>query len=594
MLAVCGIAFALLLVEIVTRGSLPWYGNFGWSLAASDRPYVMQVTSVSPSGPAWRGGVRRGDEIDVRDYSFADRSSIVVTPLPNRVLQLQVRRAGSIRTTAVDPVQTPLLWDRWLAFVGASWMLAFAALIAWRRPNLPEARLLSLTLSVFGISNALWFGWFNTAYPIANVAAWVIFGATTSAVQAILARFASLFARPLSPLRRFLALATYAITALSFALYVLTIVAITTLHPDPIALIFGWWSSYFNHVIGIALILPEFLALCCCFLAIAASRGAERQRAAWAVMSLTLLFGSIFVSDIFSDLTTSGETLNRDVLQPLVNLAFFVTPVGLTYALLNRRLLDIGFVVNRAAIFAGVSLIVVGIFILVELAIVGWVTDASRATSTLVNLSVALLLGLSLRFIHRRVEGFVDNVFFRKRHENVVALRRFAREALFITDAQTLLSRTIDEVKRRTETDEVGVLVQGPAGYAFAGAGPALADIDGNDSAILALRTWHESIDLRAYATAVSGEYAFPMVARAKLLGVLVCGRKRNEEAYAPDEREALQTVAQDVGAALDFLSSTPDLQKEILQELRMLPARIKEALQPGGESASRGTRDWV
>ena len=40
---------------------------------------------------------------------------------------------------------------------------------------------------------------------------------------------------------------------------------------------------------------------------------------------------------------------------------------------------------------------------------------------------LALALGLSMRFLHHRVDSFVDSVFFRKRHDNERALRRFAR-----------------------------------------------------------------------------------------------------------------------------------------------------------------------
>lgn len=43
-----------------------------------------------------------------------------------------------------------------------------------------------------------------------------------------------------------------------------------------------------------------------------------------------------------------------------------ISPAVLTYAQLNRRLLDIGFALNRAAVFTGVSLVVDGIFVLAE------------------------------------------------------------------------------------------------------------------------------------------------------------------------------------------------------------------------------------
>ena len=52
------------------------------------------------------------------------------------------------------------------------------------------------------------------------------------------------------------------------------------------------------------------------------------------------------------------------------------------------------------------------------------------------------------------------------------------------------------------------------------------------------------------------GEFAFPMTSRGELVGVLVCAPKRDGEAYAPDESEALLALAHGVGTALDTLCS--------------------------------------
>jgi hypothetical protein len=61
----------------------------------------------------------------------------------------------------------------------------------------------------------------------------------------------------------------------------------------------------------------------------------------------------------------------------------------------------------------------------------------------------------------------------------------------------------------------------------------------------------------------------------------LVCGAKRGAEPYAPDEREALQTVAHRVGTALDTLGQdrTP-IEAAVLalpEQLAALRAEIRE-----------------
>jgi GAF domain-containing protein len=140
----------------------------------------------------------------------------------------------------------------------------------------------------------------------------------------------------------------------------------------------------------------------------------------------------------------------------------------------------------------------------------------------------------------------VDTVFFRKRNEDISALRCFAQEAAFITERDTLLERTRAQVLEHSEASSVYITMLDEPGA-----------IDLNDPAILAMRTWHDAIELHRFQTALVGEYAFPMFGRGSLLGVLVCGAKKNGEAFAPDEIDALKALAYGAGAAVDVFDRT-------------------------------------
>ena len=166
-----------------------------------------------------------------------------------------------------------------------------------------------------------------------------------------------------------------------------------------------------------------------------------------------------------------------------------------------------------------------------------------------------------MRFIHKYVDRFVDHVLFRKRHEDEAALRRFAHEASFITDRSTLLERAVREVKEHTNAAEVTILVQdGSTAYASVKSDGVRSTASENDPGILALRAWHKPVDLGSLGDSVlRGEFAFPMVSRGTLVGVLVCEAKCSGEAYAPDESEALLALAHGVGTALDVLSAQND-----------------------------------
>jgi hypothetical protein len=271
------------------------------------------------------------------------------------------------------------------------------------------------------------------------------------------------------------------------------------------------------------------------------------------------------------------------VLYYIASFLSLVTPIALLYDALNRRLLDVGFVLNRAAVFAIVSAVVVGVFVLVEWAASEWLVNASHTTSVIVGMLVALGLGLSLRYIHKYIDRFADYVFFRKRHEDEAALRHFAHESAYITDRSILLDRALATVKEHTGNADSSILVLDDnrtyvAHSPHDGAGASVGE---NDPAIVALRAWQKPLDLETFAgSALAGQFAFPMVSRGNLVGVLVCGSKEDSESYAPDEADALMTLAHGVGSALGVLSAE-SAGGSVAAELAALRRSIEQVLRP-------------
>jgi GAF domain-containing protein len=69
--------------------------------------------------------------------------------------------------------------------------------------------------------------------------------------------------------------------------------------------------------------------------------------------------------------------------------------------------------------------------------------------------------------------------------------------------------------------------------------------------------------------TALDGAWAYPLMSRGELLGILVCGTKRDGESYAPDENEALAALAQSVGKALASLRPEHEDLRKVVYEMR-------------------------
>ncbi|MBV8149158.1 MAG: hypothetical protein JO092_08710, partial [Candidatus Eremiobacteraeota bacterium] len=348
--------------------------------------------------------------------------------------------------------------------------------------------------------------------------------------------YAQCFGRPVSAWRALLSLIVYA--AVAFDLVRSAVSGSTTLlYPwtDPNSGIagIGNWG-------GIFIWDQLLLALLCVAAAIPVARSNERQRLAWVVASFTPYLAGVAIGSFSSAAPTWSASPLVPTYAALQNASFFFIPAGLTYAALAKRMFDVGFAVNRATVFAGVSIVVVGAFVLVEWALSKWFENVSHVTSLAVNAGLALILGLSIQFLHRKIDLAVDNLFFRRRHENETALRRFAREAAFFTDVEKLIERAGTTILSHSEATTADlVLANG---------------IDLNDAATVAMRTWREPVDLNNYDTSLRGEMAFPMLAHGAFVGAVLCGPKRTGERYAPDEIEAIRDLAHGVGLAIDNL----------------------------------------
>jgi hypothetical protein len=585
LLAICALAALAQIADVLDAtgmaGAPPWLAQWGANTGASTIPFHLAVTSVDSGGPAARAGLRRGDLIDIRANTLVERYSLFQVPLNGRPLVFSVQRSSLQKNMTVIPSPSKLTWNFWLATVAALWLLLFATLIAWRGADLPQMRLLSLWIAAFVFSGAL----IDFATPWAW--AYVLQSISVSVVGplsvALLAAFSSGFAQPLSWPRRITQWLCYTFLAIYTAIALVGTAGVITLRFDPLPFVEG--------TAGLVSIAAAVLtAVLCGLLAIAASRGLERQRALWTLVPLAAFFGFFIVGLIATSLSSYADSIAIGLVSTLVLLT---APVALTYAALSRRLIDVGFFLNRAAVFTIVSAIVIGAFILAEWAASAWLASTTHTTSAIVGMVVALGLGISLRYIHRYVERFVDRVFFRKRHEDESALRRFAHEAAYISDQSTLLDRVVQTVKEHTSARDATILVpDGAAAYAFATDGPR-AQVSENDPGMIALRAWNKPIDLHLFPDSqLRGEFAFPMISRGGLVGALICGPKRDGEAYAPDESEALQALAHGVGTALDTLSSQSDgvmesireTQTQMLQELQKLPREIVRALREKDE----------
>ena len=330
--------------------------------------------------------------------------------------------------------------------------------------------------------------------------------------------------------------------------------------------------SAFGYGVFTALVLQSVVSLIGLALAYFKAPRAERQKVTWVAASLGVgVFG--FLATVLLSAAEVAEP-GRDI--PL--LLLIAMPLGCAYAILRYRLLDIAFVVNRAAVFGVTSLLVLALLAVVDLVLQHLLGSWLVASGLYVQLGIALAIGVATRPLHSRVDGLVDDLFFRARHEAERTLRAFERDVAHIDDATIVRAQTVAIVARVTAL-RCALYVANEEAFACAASSDdprARPLVHRNDGAVVRLFSTRLPVDLHDVETVLEDDFAFPMFARNRLLGVFICGGKIDGvTAYAPDELATIGAVAHAAGLALDLLRTDA-----LESELRLVRAEL-EAVRP-------------
>jgi hypothetical protein len=540
-----------------------------WKLVPGREAGTFAITAVKRGSAEWKAGFRPGDLIELRRQQWTARAWIL-KPYARTPVTFVIERRGSYRSIELTfaPIFQPAKLNGMLG-IGVLWMVAFAFVVSRKRPGDPEVRAICWVLLSYAIGDS--FLNFSSPIPAFNALS-VLCGEPGIVLSATLFSLFALHLIAPSRARRIFEYVAYLLLAISviFALGALSAIVwgwpnpssiAEMIHREPVAIVSRWAGLFTNEFHFLA---QRTFALWCGVWAVASSRGQVRARIGWATAAMALLYGTTMLSQPF----VLAGIITPAFANDLVDWGVFFVPVGLTYAVMTRRMLDTGYVVNRAAVFSVLSIVLLGSFVLVEWALTEWLHDAGRTTNILASAGLALALGLSTRFVHSRVDHVVDNVFFRERHENETAIRTFAREAPYITDASVLLQRTVAVLERHADAEFAHVLLDDGDGH--------YGTLNENDPAVVSLRARHEVLDLHAIDSQAQGEFAYPMVSRGRLVGVLVLGPRRSGESYAPDESAAIAQLAYSVGGAFDLLLTKND---DSVTTLRASIASLQETV---------------
>ncbi|MBV8368730.1 MAG: GAF domain-containing protein [Candidatus Eremiobacteraeota bacterium] len=225
------------------------------------------------------------------------------------------------------------------------------------------------------------------------------------------------------------------------------------------------------------------------------------------------------------------------------------------YAIVRHRLVDVSFVMNRAAVFAAALAVVTFLAVVVEVALDRAITTKNEE-SAIFTYGVAVLLGVTFRFFEERAKPVIDSTLFARRHRAEQALQALASDLNQIGDTTELAETVAEQVRQLTSSRRVVIYAKHDrvfAPIAVDGSDTAeLLPVGAGDQVIARLSGGKSACEAAGLHTKVPADaIAFPIHSGGKLLGAMVCQSRLNEYPFDPDECAVLLRVAHEFGDRL-------------------------------------------
>lgn len=578
---------ALMMALLVMDALAALFANGGPGFTSSadlEHPGTSIVQSIDDPR-AIAGTLHPGDHVRLEDSSLYARLAFARQRIGDRFVFDGTTAQGAPTRFTDTMIAKPVGPDFWVYEITALAFVGVGLVVAMRRPNDPTARTmvaLFLTMATLFVAPVPWLSpWTALALITART-----FSQVWCAYCAL--RLATTFpTRSATGVRRWIERINPWLTGASLATIFTQYFDIMRLQKTP-----AWRQN-----LGLSATLAYFALITIAFIIAGRTAApADRKRVNWVAYSVAVGFsGSIVVVIQFA--------FGRQIApwENYLGLTLIAIPVGLGYAIVRHRVVDIGFVVNRAVVFGTLSAIVVAAFMVLEWALSNAAMKISHITSTSLEIALALGLGFSMRTLHSRVDHFVDDLFFRDRHAAEQALRTLARDVGYISEPQVAVARVFEGLRAHSGATLTAIYaVDGPVALRIDPAAQSEAPVSFDDPALVRMRASRSPCELAGLATALPGARAFPMLVRDTLSGLVVLGAKANGEEYAPDELSAIEALVLALGNALDALQ-TAALKREIarvlldgapLDALRRTidsPAWIRGVAQPAGPLVGLG-----
>jgi hypothetical protein len=182
------------------------------------------------------------------------------------------------------------------------------------------------------------------------------------------------------------------------------------------------------------------------------AREEERQQIKWfaSAAALTLIWIIVFGQSTLRGLPEAMVALSSLLVIPSI-------PIATGVAILRYRLYDIDAIINRTLVYGSLTVILVGLYFggIVVLQRVFVLLTGER--STLAVVTSTLLIAALFNPLRRRIQGFIDRRFYRRKYDAAKTLEAFSAKLRDETDLDALSGDLVGVVRETMQPAHVSL-----------------------------------------------------------------------------------------------------------------------------------------
>lgn len=301
-----------------------------------------------------------------------------------------------------------------------------------------------------------------------------------------------------------------------------------------------------------------------------------------------------------------GKLLGREDFALLGAVPMVLVPLSFGYSIARYRLMDIEVFIRRSLIYATLTGVLVGAYLVLVVLVGNVVLKVSGQSSQLVAIIATLLIAAAFAPARDRIQGFLERRFFREKHDLQQALHDLAKaipntletSALFTLVEErirTLLHPTEIEICRVNGqnlvlSDADGEVAQPRISHLVRRRGaPLTPEVIEGELKRLARgdddkrRQQLEELEAEVELVRFRGlEILVPAFAGERLVAGIALGPKRSEVAYDGAELEVLQIIASQMAVQLENTRLYREaIERQRLEEELAVARTIQQRLLP-------------